>query len=82
VLAAALAGPGCFETMPFVARPAAPAPLPPAPALPPAPPAVVPDQVTDANAREMAEALARELEYDGLQQAMTPPVTHEDKKPQ
>jgi hypothetical protein len=75
LLCIALGTTGCLE-MPFlegkkdeqVVAPRKPAP---------APPLVTPEQITAANAREMAEALRRELEWDENQ---TTPQGPPDKK--
>jgi hypothetical protein len=62
VLAAALVGPGCLN-LPFHAQQPAKPVAPTAPAPVPPPPAVMPDGITESNARSKADALNREIEF-------------------
>ena len=79
LLMLALIGPGCLSSGTHVAkesRKAAPVQMtiaPPPP--PPAPPSVTPDQVTESNAPDSAQALAREMDYDAnMLQRPAPPA--------
>jgi hypothetical protein len=63
LLVLALAGPGCLNPGAHVAEEARKTPPVQMTEAPPPPPVVTPDQVTEANAVEMAQAVARELDY-------------------
>jgi hypothetical protein len=63
VLGAALIGPGCLNLPGLHKDPPAPPPPPTAAAAPP-PPIVLPEQVTEKNAQEMARALRSEMDHD------------------
>ncbi len=63
LLALALAGPGCLSSGAHVAEEVRKTPPVQMAEAPPPPPIVTPDQVTEANAVEMAQALAREMDY-------------------
>lgn len=73
----ALAGTGCISPMaPFkeeMHKDKAPEvqPLPP---MSQPPRTVMPDDVTEANASEKAQALAEEMDYDETQRSMAPPL--------
>jgi hypothetical protein len=65
-----LAGPGCLNPPPTWNGPK---PAPTETALPPPPPpAVLPEQVNDANAREMLKALQAELDYAENERTLVP----------
>jgi hypothetical protein len=72
LLALAAAGPGCLN---LPATPEAPKSKPAAeqPAGPPAPAPVEPEQVTEANARQMLAALRAELERANAERQATAP---------
>ncbi len=68
LLTLALAGAGCVSPGTHVEEEARKTPVVQmAPTPPPAPPAVTADQVTEANAAEMAQALARELDHAAIE---------------
>lgn len=64
LLLLALTGPGCLSSGSHVEAESRQAPPVQMVNVPPPPPAVTADQVTEANAAEKVQALARELEYD------------------
>jgi hypothetical protein len=77
LLMLALIGPGCLSSGTHVAkdsRKAAPVQMTIAPPPPP-PPSVTPDQVTESNAPDSAQALSREMDYDAhMLQRPAPPA--------
>jgi hypothetical protein len=78
LLALALAGPGCMSPLTHLENePHKSPPVQAAVAPPPPPPIVTPDEVTEANAGEMAAALSRELDHAGNERptaSLTPPA--------
>jgi hypothetical protein len=77
LLLLALVGPGCLSSGSHVAKEAkqaVPAQMTFAPPPPPAPPSVTPDQVTEANAPEIVNALNREMDYDATARRSAPPA--------
>jgi hypothetical protein len=70
VLGAALLGPGCLNLPLFQTNKPAAQPVP--AKAPSAPSPVLPEQVNDANGREMADALARELEHAAAEPSASP----------
>ena len=64
LLILALAGPGCMTPTPKLEDEAKKMPPVQPVEAPPPPPAVTPDEVTESNAAEKAQALARELDQE------------------
>ncbi len=73
LLALALAGSGCISPMTHPDEPAHKTPPVQAAAAPP-PPVVTPDEVTEANAGEKAQALAKELDFAANEHTAATPV--------
>jgi hypothetical protein len=74
LLALALFGPGCINPMTHVNEEASKMPPVQIPPAPPPPPIVTPDEVTQANAAEKAQALRQELDYADNERPTSLPV--------
>ncbi|HTU21320.1 MAG TPA: hypothetical protein VMG10_24920 [Gemmataceae bacterium] len=74
LLVLALTGPGCLSSGTHVEKESRQAP--PVRMVETPPPAVTADQISEANAVDKAQALAREIDYDaGIRPAMPPMAT-------
>ena len=85
LLVLALAASGCISPGSHVEQEARKTPVvqmtPTPPPQPPAPPVVTADQVTEANAAEKAQALAREMDFDANERPAAAPVMTNMTKP-
>jgi hypothetical protein len=72
-------GAGCVEMPLFPTEPKPPPPVPVRKSSPPAPAAVMPEEVTEANAREKADALEREIDAQSEVSTPSKPATAANK---